>query len=69
MMSIEEALEIAEARELSILDAIRFVRNATGAPLRDVKRAVASHRTWNEEHNRNSDVHDAAEQALNMEEG
>jgi hypothetical protein len=63
-VSLDDVIEYLHVQGVSILDAIKLVRNAGGVPLGDAKQVVSCHAAWQSIVKANEALHDASEAAV-----
>ena len=61
--ALDDVIEYLHAQGVSILDAIKVVRNASGMSLGDAKQAVSCHAAWQSMVKANEALHDESEAA------
>ncbi len=61
---LNDVIEYLHVQGVSILDAIKVVRNAGGIPLGDAKQVVSCHAAWQSIVKANEALHDESEAAV-----
>jgi hypothetical protein len=65
--TLDDVIEYLHVQGVSILDAIKVVRNASGMSLGDAKQAVSCHAAWQTIAKANEALHDESEAASREE--
>ena len=63
-VTLDEVIAYLSAQDVSILDAIKIVRNVGGVPLGDAKQLVSCHAAWRSMVQANEALHDESEAAV-----
>jgi ribosomal protein L7/L12 len=63
-VTLDDVIEYLHVQGISILDAIKVVRNAGGMPLGDAKQVVSCHAAWQNIVKANEALHDESEAAV-----
>ncbi len=63
-ITLDEVIAYLSGQDISILDAIKIVRNVCGMPLGDAKQVVSCHATWRSIVKANEALHDESEAAI-----